>query len=67
MCFTIVYSFTDENATGDENTPETNTIYVTESGEYFYQADTVAGQVVTVVDSKYFLKLRIAPPNSFSS
>lgn len=60
-----MYSFTDENGTAEENTTETNTIYVTESGEYFYQADAVSGQVVTLVDSKCFLKLRIAPPNTW--
>lgn len=66
-CFTIfLYSSTDDGAATDVNNSETNTIYVTESGEYFYQADAVSGQVVTVVNSKLFLKLSINSKNYFS-
>lgn len=42
--------FTDTESQENSNVDETNnTYFVTESGEYFYQTDTVNGQVMTVV------------------
>ncbi|KAK7584077.1 hypothetical protein V9T40_005040 [Parthenolecanium corni] len=54
----------NDGAATDVNNSETNTIYVTESGEYFYQADAVSGQVVTVVNNKELNAESSAAPTS---
>lgn len=45
-------SFTEGETATTDDVEQTSTYYVTETGEYFYQTDTVDGQVMTVVSGK---------------
>lgn len=45
LCLLLDMDIAQENSTEGQN----STYYVTEAGEYYYQTDTMNGQIMTVV------------------